>query len=177
MIRKLNITKQTGVALAVLTFFTIGAKAQQQPKEDSALERVEVTALKIKQSLQDVAASLSVLTADDLARSGIVSALDLQQKVPGLSLSSGGREENLAIRGVSNNVRSLGADPSNAVHLDGVYLPRSSMVLTELFDLQRVEVLKGENDLRRVETRRALGQLPLAPQVRKQLAAGHVLEQ
>jgi len=143
MIRKLNITKQTGVALAVLTFFTIGAKAQQQPKEDSALERVEVTALKIKQSLQDVAASLSVLTADDLARSGIVSALDLQQKVPGLSLSSGGREENLAIRGVSNNVRSLGADPSNAVHLDGVYLPRSSMVLTELFDLQRVEVLKG----------------------------------
>jgi iron complex outermembrane receptor protein len=115
-----------------------------QAAADSAPgQRVEVTALKTRQSLQDVPASVTALTADDLARSGIVNSADLQQKVPGLSLSSGGREINLAIRGVSNNVRSIGADPSNAVHLDGVYLPRSSMVLTELFDLQRVEVLKG----------------------------------
>jgi iron complex outermembrane receptor protein len=115
-----------------------------QAAADSAPgQRVEVTALKTRQSLQDVPASVTALTADDLARSGIVNSADLQQKVPGLSLSSGGRETNLAIRGVSNNVRSIGADPSNAVHLDGVYLPRSSMVLTELFDLQRVEVLKG----------------------------------
>jgi iron complex outermembrane receptor protein len=99
--------------------------------------------LKTRQSLQDVPASVTALTADDLASSGLVNSADLQQKVPGLSLSSGGRETNLAIRGVSNNVRSIGADPSNAVHLDGVYLPRSSMALTELFDLQRVEVLKG----------------------------------
>jgi iron complex outermembrane receptor protein len=109
----------------------------------ATLQRVEVTALKTRQSLQEVPASVTALTADDLARSGIVNAADLQQKVPGLSLSAGGRETNLAIRGVSNNVRSIGADPSNAVHIDGVYLPRSSMVLTELFDLQRVEVLKG----------------------------------
>jgi iron complex outermembrane recepter protein len=118
-------------------------QAQQAPADATKVERVEVTALKIKQSLQEVPASVTALTADDLARSGIVSSADLQQLVPGLSLSSGGRETNLAIRGVSNSVRSLGADPSNAVHLDGVYLPRSSMVLTEFFDLQRVEVLKG----------------------------------
>jgi iron complex outermembrane receptor protein len=114
-----------------------------QQADGDAAQRVEVTALKTKQTLQDVPASVTALTADDLARSGLVNSADLQQKVPGLSLSSGGREMNLAIRGVSNNVRSLGADPSNAVHLDGIYLPRSSMVLTELFDLQRVEVLKG----------------------------------
>jgi iron complex outermembrane receptor protein len=99
--------------------------------------------LKTRNRLQDVPASVTALTADDLARAGLVNSADLQERVPGLSLSSGGRETNLAIRGVSNNVRSIGADPSNAVHLDGVYLPRSSMALTELFDLQRVEVLKG----------------------------------
>lgn len=143
MFQQSTTTKRSGVALAVLVSLAMQSHAQQASKDTVGLERVEVTALKIKQSLKDVPASLSVLTADDLARSGIVSSVDLQQKVPGLSLSSGGREENLAIRGVSNNVRSLGADPSNAVHLDGVYLPRSSMVLTELFDLQRVEVLKG----------------------------------
>jgi iron complex outermembrane receptor protein len=120
-----------------------GSGSGQAASAATSLERVEVTALKTRQSLQDVPASVTALTADDLARSGIVNSADLQQKVPGLSLSSGGRETNLSIRGVSNNVRSIGADPSNAVHLDGIYLPRSSMVLTELFDLQRVEVLKG----------------------------------
>ena len=120
-----------------------GSGSGQAASAATSLERVEITALKTRQSLQDVPASVTALTADDLARSGLVNSADLQQKVPGLSLSSGGRETNLAIRGVSNNVRSIGADPSNAVHLDGVYLPRSSMALTELFDLQRVEVLKG----------------------------------
>jgi iron complex outermembrane receptor protein len=120
-----------------------GSGSGQAASAATSLERVEVTALKTRQSLQDVPASVTALTADDMARSGLVNSADLQQKVPGLSLSSGGRETNLAIRGVSNNVRSIGADPSNAVHLDGVYLPRSSMALTELFDLQRVEVLKG----------------------------------
>ncbi|OYU76224.1 MAG: TonB-dependent receptor, partial [Burkholderiales bacterium PBB5] len=120
-----------------------GLDSGQVAPDATGSQKVEVTALKARQSLQEVPASVTALTADDLARSGLVNAADLQQKVPGLSLSSGGRETNLAIRGVSNNVRSIGADPSNAVHIDGVYLPRSSMVLTELFDLQRVEVLKG----------------------------------
>lgn len=119
------------------------SSAAQAGADAESAQRIEVTALKTRQALQEVPASVTALTAEDLARSGLVNAADLQQKVPGLSLSSGGRETNLAIRGVSNNVRSIGADPSNAVHLDGVYLPRSSMVLTELFDLQRVEVLKG----------------------------------
>jgi len=143
------------VALAIAMLAPWSAHAQQgQPAPTgtgsgqaasvaTVLESVEVTALKTRKSLQDVPASVTALTADDLARAGIVNSADIQQKVPGLSLSSGGRETNLAIRGVSNNVRSIGADPSNAVHLDGVYLPRSSMALTELFDLQRVEVLKG----------------------------------
>ena len=143
------------VALAIAMLAPFSAHAQQgQPAQtgsgsgqgtsaDTILESVEVTALKTRNRLQDVPASVTALTADDLARSGLVNSADLQQRVPGLSLSFGGRETNLAIRGVSNNVRSIGADPSNAVHLDGVYLPRSSMALTELFDLQRVEVLKG----------------------------------
>lgn len=146
--------RRSPVALAVALLAPWSVQGQQASPAPGAAQaadaanaaitqRVEVTVLKSRQTLQEVPASVTALTADDLARSGLVNAADLAQKVPGLSLSSGGRETNLAIRGVSNNVRSIGADPSNAVHIDGVYLPRSSMVLTELFDLQRVEVLKG----------------------------------
>jgi iron complex outermembrane receptor protein len=146
---------QVTLAISLVASWSWSAHAQQavpaqapsdkpQASADAdAPQRIEITVLKTLQSIRDVPASVTALTADDLARSGLVNSADLQQKVPGLSLSSGGRETNLAIRGVSNNVRSVGADPSNAVHVDGIYLPRSSMVLTELFDLQRVEVLKG----------------------------------
>jgi iron complex outermembrane receptor protein len=115
----------------------------QAPGDSTDEFEIVVTALKREQNINDVPASLTALGADDLAASGITSSFDLQQRVPGLAISFGNRETNVAIRGVSNNVRSVGSDPSNAVHLNGIYLPQSSMILTDLFDVQRVEVLKG----------------------------------
>ncbi|MFZ4604074.1 MAG: TonB-dependent receptor, partial [Caulobacterales bacterium] len=126
-------------ALLALSISPALAQAPAPAKPDE----IVVTALKREQSIQDVAASVTALGASDLAASGVTSSFDLQQLVPGLAISFGNRETNVAIRGVSNNVRSVGSDPSNAVHLDGVYLPQSSMILTDLFDVERVEVLKG----------------------------------
>ena len=120
---------QVVLAIAMLAAWSVSAQqaapaatgSAQAATDGSNAQRVEVTALKTRQSLQDVPASVTALTADDLARSGIVNSADLQQKVPGLSLSSGGRETNLAIRGVSNNVRSIGADPSNGSQLTALF--------------------------------------------------------
>jgi iron complex outermembrane recepter protein len=125
------------------SMLAMAAPVQAQTPADEASNEIVVTALKREQSLQDVPASVTALSADDLAASGITSSFDLQQRVAGLSISFGNRETNVAIRGVSNNVRSIGSDPSNAVHINGIYLPQSSMVLTDLFDINRVEVLKG----------------------------------
>ncbi len=130
------------VASAAILAFSVAPAIAQQPASDQR-DEIIVTALKREQSLQDVPASVTALNADRLAASGIVSSFDLQQVVPGLSISLANRETNVAIRGVANNVRSVGSDPSNAVHIDGIYLPQSSMVLTEFFDISRVEVLKG----------------------------------
>ena len=127
------------VSVAMIALTASPAVAQSVSQDDE----IVVTALKREQSLQDVPASVTALSADALAQSGVTNSFDLQQLVPGLAISFGNRETNVAIRGVSNNVRSVGSDPSNAVHLDGVYLPQSSMILTDLFDVERVEVLKG----------------------------------
>lgn len=131
------------VGTAMLAAPQVAMAQEQADKETATGPEIVVTALKREQSIDDVPASLTVLGADDLAASGITNSFDLQQRVPGLAISYGNRETNVAIRGVSNNVRSVGSDPSNAVHLNGVYLPQSSMILTDLFDVQRVEVLKG----------------------------------
>jgi len=95
---------QVVLAIAMLAAWSASAQqaapasaatgSAQAATDGSNAQRVEVTALKTRQSLQDVPASVTALTADDLARSGIVNSADLQQKVPGLSLSSGGRETN-----------------------------------------------------------------------------------
>jgi iron complex outermembrane recepter protein len=119
------------------------AQNTAEPVGENGVEVIVVTALRREQSLQDVSASITALGSRQLAASGISNSFDLQQRVPGLAISYGNRETSVAIRGVSNNVRSVGSDPSNAVHLDGIYLPQSSMVLTDLFDIERVEVLKG----------------------------------
>lgn len=137
------LTAATPILLTLSLVPALG-HAQTAPEDaDAVMQPILVTALKREQSVQDVAASVTALSADMLAESGVTNSFDLQQLVPGLAISFGNRETNVAIRGVSNNVRSIGSDPSNAVHLDGVYLPQSSMILTDLFDIQRVEVLKG----------------------------------
>lgn len=119
--------------------------AQENPPRARVfgLEEVVVTARKREESALDVADSLAVLSGDALARSAITNTFDLQYAVSGLNLSQVTRETNIAIRGINNNVRVLASDPSVATYIDGVYMQRSAMVLTEMYDIERVEVLKG----------------------------------
>lgn len=139
-------------ATAVLALAPTGATAQEGtppvPSESTAdstseLEAVVVTARRREEKAQDVPATLNVYTADALTQDAVVSTVDLPTLSPSLTIAPADREVNVAIRGVSNNVRSIAADPSNAVSLNGVYLPQSEEILADLFDLSRIEVLKG----------------------------------
>jgi iron complex outermembrane recepter protein len=124
------------------------ALAEQQandPTSDQArhIEEIVVTARKREESLVAVPDSLQVLTGDDLEKKGLTSTYDVASSVPGLSWAIQDRESNISIRGVSSNLRTIGTDPSTATYFDDVYLPRSNMVLAEIFDLRQIEILKG----------------------------------
>ncbi|WP_077032869.1 TonB-dependent receptor [Pelomonas sp. KK5] len=106
------------------------------------LEHVVVTARKREERGQDVPQSLNVISGLALESSGVSTFEQLQYKLPGVAAVSGPGNQ-IAIRGVSNNANQRGGGPSTAVHLDGVYLPRPELALGEVFDLGRVEVLKG----------------------------------
>lgn len=110
---------------------------------DIVIGEILVTARKRSETAQSVPATIQAFDADKLAQSGIVNTRDLQQAAPSLSVAPAFRETFVALRGITNNVRSLGADPSVAVNFNGVYLPRTTMLLTELYDVGRIEVLKG----------------------------------
>ena len=62
---------------------------------------------------------------------------------PSVTLSQNTSFAQLTIRGIGANVVNAGSDPSSAMYLDGVYLARPAMAFMQLFDLDRIEVLRG----------------------------------
>lgn len=143
-----NFQKATLALLAATSaglFATNVAQAQlaEQQEASRTLDAVTVTAQKREQSILEVAASIQAFDAETLSATGIGDLDDLQYLTPGLSITPFQAESQLFIRGVGNNVNAPGLDPSNAVHLNNIYLSRPSLALVDFYDVERVEVLKG----------------------------------
>jgi iron complex outermembrane receptor protein len=111
---------------------------------DPKLEKIIITAQRRSQNLQEVAVAVTALSSENIEKSGIHDMTDVATKVPGLTFSSFSPGQNiLALRGASSNDDGAGTDSSVAVFIDDVYLGRVSNVNPELFDLERIEVLRG----------------------------------
>lgn len=109
--------------------------------EYHALGEVLVTARKVEESLQDIPMSVQVLSAGFLDAADLTHLFELQFNVPGLVVNNFGMNgAGFSIRGVADQG---GSSLSVAPHLDGVYLGNSSLAIARIFDLKRVEVLKG----------------------------------
>jgi outer membrane receptor protein involved in Fe transport len=107
--------------------------------------QIVVTATKREQTLQDVPVAVTVTTAETLERGQIRDIRDLQTVVP--SLSVGQRQSvantNFFIRGFGNGANNAGIEPSVGVFVDGVYRSKTAAQITDLPDVQRIEVLRG----------------------------------
>lgn len=115
-------------------FMQSPARAADAATNDQSVSELVVTAQKREERLQDVPVSVSVVGAAQLDRQNITTITDLSRAVPSLG-SNGG------IRGVATNGVARSSESSVSVVLDGVVLGRA--VITDLFDLDRVEVLSG----------------------------------
>jgi iron complex outermembrane receptor protein len=110
-----------------------------------ALEEVVVTAQKRTESAQDVPISISALGASDLRDMGIDSTEQLGNGTPGLLVNDYGNPviTVLTLRGVQQFDFGDHQESPVAVFTDGSYVPYLSAVGLNLFDLDRVEVLRG----------------------------------
>lgn len=110
------------------------------------LEEIIVTAQKREERLQDVPISISVVSADMLESFKLNEATDIQNLVPGLSLTNGAgpRSFGFFIRGIgTTSFSSESIEGSSAYVLDGVVMGQAGASLTDLPDVERVEVLRG----------------------------------
>jgi len=123
------------------------ATAQEaQPAPAQAVvgdNEIVVTAQRREQSLQDVSVAVTAVSSDRLANSHVNNLQDLQTIVPSVNFGSDFNQAKIFIRGVGANTSTTGNSTGVALHVDGAYVARAEAQLTSLFDLERVEVLRG----------------------------------
>ena len=126
------------------------APADNETASSAALgDDIVVTARKREESLQDVPMSVQVFGGEALAQAGIKDFSEVAYRVPGLKLSAERAvDTEIFIRGIGSDIQGAGADAAVGIFLDGMYMPRGTGSLLDLYDLERVEVLKGPQALR-----------------------------
>jgi iron complex outermembrane recepter protein len=122
------------------------AMAQEASEEDVVdTNEIIVTAQKREENLQDIPLAVSVVGGEAIANSGGLTLENAQYLVPSLNFRKSGTTLNQALflRGVGTINFSIAAEPSVAAVLDGVVLSRAGEGFTDLFDVERIEVLRG----------------------------------
>lgn len=147
-----NRIRLAGVSgMAIMTaLLAAPAAAQDAPAQDAAssgdgIEEIIVTALRREQSLQDVPVSISAISGQTLLDAGVTGVDGIAALVPSLTLVANNQPlaQSYRIRGLGSDPNIPTFEPSVALFIDGVYMPRSGLGVEDLVDIERVEVLKG----------------------------------
>lgn len=146
-----RITPIAAALTALLALLAQGAQAQEAAKKEDAappkaqLERVEVTANKRVERLENVPLAISVFTNERLERSNTRSLEDLIELSPALSITYGTTPANNGInmRGIGTSSIGIGVESDVSVIIDDIPMGAQFMAFKDLADVQRVEILKG----------------------------------
>lgn len=111
---------------------------------EQALEEVIVTARKRDENLQQVPTAINVITADSLQNRQVSNITDLERISPNITMTETGGSQagslQVFMRGIGND---NGFDPGVGLYIDDVFIQRTSGAMLDLYDVERIEVLKG----------------------------------
>lgn len=143
-----------GIAMALLTMPTIATAQQVTPppqsgesKDDAKqLDTVVVTATKRALDIDTVPVAVTAIGGEELANSAVRDTQSLSMLTPSLVVTTSGSEAAGAVirmRGIGTAASNPGLEGSVGVLVDGIYRSRSGLALTDLVDIDQVEVLRG----------------------------------
>ena len=134
----------SGSAIGALIIASAPAYGQATDADQpGGLTEIIVTASKRSESVQDVPATVSVLSGATMADRQINDLSDISKRVPSFVVGKLFGSNLVTLRGISTGLTSGTEDPSVAIHVDGVYQPRTRGLDVLLSDVERVEVLAG----------------------------------
>ena len=126
-------------------FLALIGAVMAMPGQAAVIEEIVVTAQKREQNAQDVGIAISALTGEQMRQLGYGSAQQVTAMAPGVQTVQPNGEANYAIamRGVASSDFTTNVESPVAVYLDEVYISQMSGTGFMLFDMERVEMLRG----------------------------------
>jgi iron complex outermembrane receptor protein len=148
-----NILTHSAAALLALSGGVGVVHAQESGSISSAVaapegnvEKVVVTARRRQETLQDVPVSVTAFTSDQLSKQGIPDIVALTTSLPNTTLKAS-RATNTTltafIRGVGQADPLAGFESGVGIYLDDIYLARPQGAVADIYDVERIEVLRG----------------------------------
>ena len=134
------------LALAGAIALPVHAQEGQKAEAPARLNTVTVTAQAREQSLSDVPISVGVVDGEIIADQNLQRLEDIQYAVPNFTLTETGISTNIFIRGIGSGINQ-GFEQSVGMYVDGVHYGRAQQTRTPLFDLERIEVLRGPQSI------------------------------
>ncbi len=144
--RKLALSVAITLGLAALMPVPLLAQSGGEGSSGSSLEEVVVTATRREESLMDVSIAVTALTGQELEAFGITDITYLSQLSPNTTLEvSRGTNTTLTafIRGVGQQDPVPGFESGVGMYLDDVYLNRPQAAVLDIYDVERIEILRG----------------------------------
>lgn len=127
----------------------VPANQAAEANEGTGIQEIVVTARKRTERLQDIPVAVTALSAKQLQNYDLSSLEKVAATTPNFSITraSNGSGAQLTLRGIGSSFTSIGIEQSVATVVDGVYYGQGRIINEGLFDLERLEILKGPQSL------------------------------
>ena len=143
--RTANLLRASAAGLSLSFALLATPTMAQDAGAETNDETIIVTATRRSEALSDVPIAVSAVTGETLEKTGATDVRALGQVAPSLLVSGATSEVNFSarIRGIGTVGENPGLESSVGLFIDGVYRSRTGVGLSELGDIERVEVLRG----------------------------------
>ncbi|MFC3052161.1 TonB-dependent receptor [Kordiimonas pumila] len=142
--RRFAVLAATSSLLALSTAPNISAQEVSPDDKVFQIEEIMVTATRRSESLSDIAMSVSAFDGKFVEKRGLTEVQDLAEFTPSLQIfSEQVNTEIYMIRGIGRANEDISSDSGVAVYINDVYIPRQGAANAAMYDVERVEVLRG----------------------------------
>lgn len=124
----------------------VAVAADDSAGSSAGIEEVVVTAQKRSELLKDIPIAVTAFSQERMDKLGAQNVNGLQESTPNMNFAVQGGDQysaKVTLRGVGTETTEGGGDPGVSLHIDGVYVGRNSASAVDIYDVERVEVLRG----------------------------------
>lgn len=129
--------------LGATSVMVMGGTAEAQV----SIDEIVVTAQRRAESLQDVPISVGVLQGSNILNMGVRNLEEISTNTPSLIINQGPSQPGMYMRAIGSGTNNTGFEQSVGMFVDDIYMSKPRLAHQPLFDIERVEVVKGPQNV------------------------------